>query len=72
MPKVPIKTRFTGARRLAQGEGKVAGVSDGAVLHAELVVASHREVAEKMVMVLLPDTSKRYLTADLLARERPV
>jgi cysteine synthase A len=64
---VSDEAAFACARRLAREEGIVAGVSSGAALHAALSVASRREMAGKMIVVLLPDTGERYITTDLFA-----
>jgi cysteine synthase A len=47
----------------------MAGVSSGAALHAALAVASRKDAAGKMIVVLLPDTGERYVTTTLFARE---
>jgi cysteine synthase A len=60
---------FECTRRLAREEGIVAGVSSGAALHAALAVASRKDAAGKMIVVLLPDTGERYVTTTLFARE---
>ena len=60
---------FKCTRRLAREEGIVAGVSSGAALHAALAVASRKDAAGKMIVVLLPDTGERYVTTTLFARE---
>jgi cysteine synthase A len=46
----------------------LAGVSSGAAVHAALAVASRKESAGKLVVVLLPDTGERYITTALFAR----
>lgn len=58
---------FAATRRLAREEGIVAGVSSGAALHAALAVASRKEAAGKMIVVLLADTGERYVTTPLFA-----
>ncbi len=60
---------FTCARRLAREEGIMAGVSSGAALHAALAVASRKDAAGKMIVVVLADTGERYVTTTLFARE---
>jgi cysteine synthase A len=60
---------FAGARRLAREEGILAGVSSGAAVHAALMIASRKEVAGKMIVVLLADTGERYVSTALFARE---
>jgi cysteine synthase A len=58
---------FACARRLAREEGILAGVSSGAALHAALSVASRKDAAGKMTVVLLADTAERYVTTTLFA-----
>ena len=58
---------FACARRLARAEGIMAGASSGAALHAALAVASPKEAAGKMIVVLLADTGERYITTTLFA-----
>jgi len=64
---VPVSDEdaFARTRQLAQTEGLVAGVSSGAALHAALAVASRKDSAGKMIVVLLPDTGERYITTAL-------
>jgi cysteine synthase A len=56
---------FDTTRRLAREEGILAGISSGAALTAALDVASRSENAGKLIVVLLPDTGERYLSAGL-------
>lgn len=58
---------FGCAKRLCREEGVIAGVSSGAALHAALTIASRREMAGKMVVVLLADTGERYINTALFA-----
>jgi cysteine synthase A len=60
---------FACTRRLARAEGIVAGVSSGAALHAALALASSRDSAGKLIVVLLPDTGERYITTSLFTRD---
>jgi cysteine synthase len=62
---------FACTRRLARKEGIMAGVSSGAALHAALAVASRKDAAGKMIVVLLADTGERYVTSSLFAQEGP-
>jgi cysteine synthase A len=55
-----------GARRLAELEGILCGVSSGAILHAAIGVAEELGRG-KRVLAILPDTGERYLSTDLFA-----
>ncbi len=58
---VTVGTRRAGevARRLAREEGLFVGISSGAAMAAALTL--DREVRNKILVVLLPDTGERYL-----------
>jgi cysteine synthase A len=53
------------ARRLAREEGILAGISSGAATWAALQVAGREQSKGKMIVVILPDTGERYLSAGL-------
>ncbi len=56
---------FRASRELAVTEGLLAGISSGAALHAACVLAQCPDMHDKHIVVLLPDTGERYLSAGL-------
>jgi len=58
-------TAFTSAREVARIEGVPVGISSGAALAAGLEIGARPEMADKMIVVVLPSFAERYLTTDL-------
>ena len=54
----------SGARRLAEQEGILCGISSGAILHASCLVATELGRGKRL-LAILPDTGERYLSTEL-------
>jgi cystathionine beta-synthase len=59
---VSDRDAFLTTRRLAQDEGILAGGSGGLALHAALAVAAEIEDPEALIVVILPDGGRSYLS----------
>ncbi|MGD1050488.1 MAG: cysteine synthase A [Solirubrobacteraceae bacterium] len=55
------------ARRAAREEGVLAGISCGAALAGALELAAREEFAGKRIVVILPDSGERYMSAPFFA-----
>jgi cysteine synthase A len=55
------------ARRAAQREGLLIGISAGAAVHAALEVARREGMADKRVVVIVPDSGERYMSLPFFA-----
>jgi cysteine synthase A len=70
--KVRTEEAYETAQRLAATEGLLVGISSGAAAFAATQFAKRPEAANKLVVVLLPDTGERYLSTPLFeSLERP-
>ncbi|MBM3146526.1 MAG: cysteine synthase A [Actinobacteria bacterium] len=63
--KVPNEVAFEHARKLAQEEGILVGISAGANAYAALEVARRPEHQGRLVVTVLCDTGERYLSTPL-------
>ena len=62
---VPNDVCFKESREFARSEGMIVGISAGAALWAGLKIAGREEARGKTIVVLLPDSGDRYLSANL-------
>jgi cysteine synthase len=65
--RVHAEDAYATARKLANKEGLLVGISAGAATWAALQVAQRAENAGKMIVVIIPDYGERYLSTALYA-----
>jgi cysteine synthase A len=63
--RVTTDEAFDTARKLAQSEGLLVGISSGAAAFAATRIARRPENSGKTIVALLPDTGERYLSTEL-------
>jgi cysteine synthase A len=63
--RVSDEEAFTYARRLAQEEGILSGISSGAAVAVAARLAKKPEHKDKTIVVILPDSGERYLSTVL-------
>ncbi|GAA2182682.1 cysteine synthase family protein [Brooklawnia cerclae] len=56
---------FAASRALAREEGLLAGTSAGAIVHVATLLAQRAENAGKTIVVVIPDSGERYLSAGI-------
>ena len=69
---IPVEDEdaFKACKELSKTEGLLVGISSGAALWAATDLAKRPENADKIIVVLLPDTGDRYLSTPLFVEKR--
>lgn len=63
--KISNETAFSMARQIAKLEGIPVGISSGAALSAGIEVGQRDDMADKMIIIILPSFAERYLSTAL-------
>jgi cysteine synthase A len=64
---VEAQDAFVTARRMAEEEGLLVGISSGAAMWAALQVSRRLENRGKLIVVIIPSFGERYLSTPLFA-----
>lgn len=67
---ISSEAAYEAARKIAQTEGVLVGISSGAALAVATEYAKLEENAGKTIVALLPDTGERYLSTTLFSNSR--
>ncbi len=63
--KISNEAAFENAKKIAQKDGIMVGISSGAALAAAKIMAARPENKGKLIVVILPDSAERYISTEL-------